>query len=325
MSAGEERRPLELAAAERLLAALVRSPEGLARREAAALLGCEPQPAAAVLAARGHALDPEADRWRLPCAARHFDPAAFAAAYRAAPGATLEVWECVASTNDRAREAAAAGKGPGALFLAEFQSRGRGRQGRTWISPPHAGLLVSMLLEAPAAAGPITLLPLALGLGACEGLRAATGLAVRTKWPNDLQIDGRKLGGIVLEMLPGPPPAVVAGLGLNVRSAPDLAAGERRPAPVALCELIRAVERESLLAQVLAGLERRGADWRHGRAEAILAAIRAQDAVLGRRVRVQVGDAVQEGLAAEIGPEGLLLLETRAGPRRLAAGEVHLL
>src|SRR6185436_14240945 len=115
-----------------------------------------------------------------------------------------------------ARAGAERGAPHGTLWLAEAQSRGRGRQGRAWSCAPHAGLLVSWLLRDPfAAAVPATVLPLALGLGACEGLRRATGLDVRTKWPNDLWLGEAKLAGLLVEARPGAEAIAIAGFGMN--------------------------------------------------------------------------------------------------------------
>jgi BirA family biotin operon repressor/biotin-[acetyl-CoA-carboxylase] ligase len=306
---------MTLSPPEELLARLVRVPAGARAEESDAA-------AAATLAARGHALLASADGWRLECAREHFDPAAFETARAGAFGRPLEVWEATASTNDLARAAALAGAADGALWLAERQTRGRGRQGRSWECPAHAGLLVSFLVDARLDGGARpTLLPLAVGLGCCEALRAATGLDVRPKWPNDLWIDGRKLGGLLVETLGGAS-RVVVGLGLNVRrgSAPDPIRG------ATLEERGATVRREILLARLLAGVERRIEAWRcraHARLRDDYAGL---EITLGNPVRARIGEETVDGRATGLSDDGLLLLETASGAvRELAAGEVHLL
>ncbi|MBE3131017.1 MAG: biotin--[acetyl-CoA-carboxylase] ligase, partial [Acidobacteria bacterium] len=127
--------------------------------------------------------------------------------------------ECVASTNDTARELALAGADHGTAVVAGEQTRGRGTKGRVWHSPPGLGLYASFILRGPAA-GPVPflhLLPLAAGLAASDAVLAAAGAAVRLKWPNDLVHDGKKLGGILSEGVSGGPAGdfAVVGVGIN--------------------------------------------------------------------------------------------------------------
>jgi BirA family biotin operon repressor/biotin-[acetyl-CoA-carboxylase] ligase len=313
------------APAEQLLAVLVAHPNGapaaLVRRE----LGESATEATAVLRNRGHAVEVTDDTWRLACARQHFDPAAFEAARTGGWGAPCEVWEVASSTNDLAREGAL-GKAPdGALWVAECQTAGRGRQGRNWTCAPHAGLLASWIVRGSldTAARP-TLLPLAVGLGLCEGLRAATGLPVRLKWPNDLWLEDGKLGGVLVEARPGPHGFAIAGVGLNfvADAARDAAVGART---ASLHSPGVHLKRESVLAAALAGAERRVAEWRAGRNEDWLEAWRGLDTTRGRSVHVQCGDESVPGRAIGVSATGCLRLVTGDGTiREFAAGEVHL-
>ena len=121
--------------------------------------------------------------------------------------------------------------GTGSVWLAEQQGLGRGRQGRRWQCGPHSGLLFSCLLRAMLT--PVSrpsLLPLAIGLGVCEAVRASTGLDVRLKWPNDVLISGKKCAGILLEALTegAENAAALVGFGINVHkgSVPEELARE---------------------------------------------------------------------------------------------------
>jgi BirA family biotin operon repressor/biotin-[acetyl-CoA-carboxylase] ligase len=302
-----------------LLAALVAQPAGIRAAVAAAAAG-DATAAAAELERRGHALVASATGLRLRCAGQHFDPARFEAARRGALGAPLEVWETASSTNDLARAGAEGGAAAGAVWLAEEQARGRGRQGRTWSCRPHAGLLCSFVVRAPldSTARP-TLLPLAVGLGACEALRQASGAAVRTKWPNDLWLDGRKLGGVLVEAQ-GARGRAVVGIGINC----DAAALDAADLPHAAA-VPAGVRREALLAAVLAAIGARIEDWYAARFAPLHQAWAELDCVLGAHLRVETASEVLVGRAVAITAAGLLQLELDGGARRdVAAGEVHL-
>jgi BirA family transcriptional regulator, biotin operon repressor / biotin---[acetyl-CoA-carboxylase] ligase len=209
-----------------------------------------------------------------------------------------------ASTNDRARALAGAGAPHGTLVTADEQTAGRGRQGRTWSAPPGRALLCSLLLREYD-----QLLPLRAGLAVAD---LAYGALV--KWPNDVQLDGRKLAGILVEARPQDGWAVL-GIGLNVAvDVADLPPGVREHA----ASLGRAPsEVEPTLGELLETLATRLAE----PPAAVLAALRERDALLGRQVRWADG----EGTGAGIDDAGGLLVRLPDGElTTLAAGEVHL-
>ena len=121
------------------------------------------------------------------------------------------------STNDLVSARAREGEPGGLVIRAIAQTKGRGRRGRSWFSPP-GGLYFSALLRPGGETGISSHLTLLLGVAAAQGLAEATGLRVGLKWPNDLRVGGKKIGGILCEYLepPNRPPAVVAGLGVNL-------------------------------------------------------------------------------------------------------------
>jgi BirA family biotin operon repressor/biotin-[acetyl-CoA-carboxylase] ligase len=200
------------------------------------------------------------------------------------------------STNRRARELASAGAPHGTLVTAGAQTAGRGRQGRRWEAPPGSALLCSLVLRDFDA-----LLSLRAGLAVAD----VAGEAARVKWPNDVQVEGRKVAGVLVEGRPHEGWAVV-GIGVNVSAAPDL------PEAVALGR----DDVETVLAELLRALEARLAE----RSEAALNALRARDALLGVRIEWDGG----EGVGAGIDADGGLRVMTEAGERVLSAGEVHL-
>jgi BirA family biotin operon repressor/biotin-[acetyl-CoA-carboxylase] ligase len=208
------------------------------------------------------------------------------------------------STNERARELATVGAPHGTLVTAGEQSRGRGRQGRTWTAPAGRALLCSLVIREPP-----RLLPLAAGVAVAE----LAGARARLKWPNDVLRDDRKLAGILVEGRPQERWAVL-GIGINValREAdfpPELRgrAGTLGLEPGAI---------EPTLGGLLEALER----WLGAPEPEVLEAVRARDALLGRPVRWAAG----EGSGAGIDDDGRLIVQTSDGPVSLEAGEVHL-
>jgi BirA family biotin operon repressor/biotin-[acetyl-CoA-carboxylase] ligase len=194
------------------------------------------------------------------------------------------------STNRLAAELARAGAPDGVVIGADHQTAGRGRRGRSWESRPGASLLVSVILR-PAPA----LVTLAAGVAAAEACEAVAGVEVGLKWPNDLLLEGVKLGGILSELVGD---AAIVGLGLNLAWAP---AGAAHLGP--------AVDRDRILDAYLAGIDA-PAD--------VLGRYRDRCTTLGRRVRVEVAGAAIEGLATDVDDDGRLIVEGRA----IAAGDV---
>jgi len=214
-------------------------------------------------------------------------------------------WRRTDSTNERARELAAAGAPHGTLVTAGEQTAGRGRQGRAWTAPPGSAVLMSLVLRELHET-----LPLAAAVAVCD----AIPLDCRIKWPNDVCAGRRKLAGVLVEGRPLEGWAVL-GIGLNV-TANEFPADLRDTATSLVREGVEAGT-EQVLLDVVAALEQRLGQGMG----AILAAWRERDALLGRRVRWDGG----EGCAAGIDDSGALLVDTPGGRVTLDAGEVHLL
>jgi BirA family transcriptional regulator, biotin operon repressor / biotin---[acetyl-CoA-carboxylase] ligase len=215
-----------------------------------------------------------------------------------------------ASTNERAKELAAAGAPHGTLVTADEQSAGRGRQGRVWTAPPGSSILASLVLREFD-----ELLPLVASVAVAEACEAA-GVNCAIKWPNDVWIDGRKVAGILVEGRPQEGWAVL-GFGLNVSTKADELPEELKEIATSLqIAAKRAPSREALLETVLAALEGRLADSH----ETMLAAWAERDALKGRAVSWEGG----EGIGAGVDEDGALLVDTDDGRVALDAGEVHL-
>lgn len=221
------------------------------------------------------------------------------------------------STQDLARAAAADGAPEGWTLITDLQHQGRGRQGRSWVAPPGAALLVSTVLRPPIDVVPK--LPLLVGLAVAGGIEVTTGAAPDLKWPNDVLLRDKKVAGILLERPADS--AIVVGMGVNVNQAvADLPEGATSLA----AELGRPVDREPLLAAILNDLgnayeraDREGVQW-------IVPAWRSRSSMLGQPVRFRRAGEELDGIARDVTEQGALRVETLDGHTvDLIAGEVE--
>jgi BirA family biotin operon repressor/biotin-[acetyl-CoA-carboxylase] ligase len=192
----------------------------------------------------------------------------------------------VTSTQDVARDMPI-----GSVVVADHQTAGRGRLSHRWDAPPGTALLVSFVLR------PNPLLSLAAGVAAAE----ACGGGVRLKWPNDLLLDSRKVGGILVEVSAS---KAICGIGINLTSAPEAAARLDEP-------------RDELLERLRTAVER----WSSAPADQVIARWRELSDTIGKTVRIELPGRFVEGIAEGIDPTGSLIV----GGERVSAGSVTLL
>jgi BirA family transcriptional regulator, biotin operon repressor / biotin---[acetyl-CoA-carboxylase] ligase len=209
------------------------------------------------------------------------------------------------STNERAKQLAAAGAPHGTLVTADEQTAGRGRQGRVWTAPPGSAVLMSVVLRELDER-----LPLTAAVAVCDALPVEAAI----KWPNDVWIEGRKVAGILVEGRPQEGWAVL-GVGLNVTTESFPAELADTATSLRLAGLTSSPER--VLRDLLSSLD----TWLGAPPARVLEAWRERDALKGERVRWAAGEGVADG----IDDSGALRVETSAGPVTLDAGEVHLL
>jgi BirA family transcriptional regulator, biotin operon repressor / biotin---[acetyl-CoA-carboxylase] ligase len=212
------------------------------------------------------------------------------------------------STNRAALELGYAGEPEGAVVLAEEQTAGRGRAGRTWQSEQAVGIYVTLLLRPKLAPVQAPLLTMMAGLSAHAAIQAVTGLEVDVKWPNDLLIHGKKVGGILTEMHAEPAAVrfVIVGIGINANQ--EKFAGELGAIATSLrIEAAKQVSRMELLVRLLREFEsdynrflREGAKGVTARFEKV------SSYANGKRVRVTNGTESFTGTTAGLGAEGLL-------------------
>jgi BirA family biotin operon repressor/biotin-[acetyl-CoA-carboxylase] ligase len=238
-------------------------------------------------------------------------------------GRELHLLADAESTNDEAKRAAKSGAPHGSVWVAEVQTKGRGRQGRLWVSPPGENLLFSVLLRLDCPPARLPPLALVAGLAVRDAVaRAAPKAQPKLKWPNDVLVVGRKIAGVLVEAtLSGKRvEAVVVGIGINVHTRVFPEELEDRATSVGLVAEAP-LDRGVLLADVLEGLDHdmalaadRGLGLVHAR-------LTAADALVGTRVRAEG----VEGVARGIDLEGQLVIERDDGVRvRVASGEVQL-
>jgi BirA family biotin operon repressor/biotin-[acetyl-CoA-carboxylase] ligase len=234
----------------------------------------------------------------------------------ALPGVEVRVVERCTSTNDLLLKRVS--ENP-VLVAAEEQTAGRGRRGRRWHSAPGAGITFSLGRRMRRPAREAAALSLVAGVATTRALRALGAHKAALKWPNDLMVDGAKLGGILVEIHNSN--HAVIGIGLNCRRTPALEAKVRRRLAF-LSELVSASRNEVIRRIGLALIEALEDFDRHG-LDALRAEWEAMDAHAGQKLRVRLADGrTLSGIAAGLGADGSLQLHTRQGMRTVTSGRV---
>jgi BirA family biotin operon repressor/biotin-[acetyl-CoA-carboxylase] ligase len=239
------------------------------------------------------------------------------------PWRYLEVVDETGSTNaDLIARAAAGDDIAGAVLIAEHQTAGRGRSGRTWVDAPRALIAMSVGISAagvmPQAWGWV---PLAAGVAVVDAISATTGIQARLKWPNDVLVDEHKLAGILAEVA-SPQPFIVVGIGLNVTLRPDEIS---EPGATSLLCLGADADRNTLACNLLSELAKRLRRWRDtgGADSALTADYCARSVTIGSRVRAQLpGDAEIVGDAVGVDENGRLCIDTGDAVVAVSAGDI---
>jgi BirA family biotin operon repressor/biotin-[acetyl-CoA-carboxylase] ligase len=211
-------------------------------------------------------------------------------------------------------EQARSGVPAGLVAVAEHQTAGRGRLGRTWTAPPGSSLLMSMLLRPELPPERLHLVTAAVSVAAVDTLEAVAGFKAGIKWPNDLVVADRKLSGVLTEVHGG---AVIVGIGINVNWPADLPDELAAIAVSANQVAGRPVDREAVLVGLLDRLAVLMEDW-----TAVASAYRRRCVTIGRPVRVELSDETFTGTAADVSDEGHLLVDIGMCLRTVSAGDV---
>jgi len=226
------------------------------------------------------------------------------------------------STNDDAAALLGDPSAAGATIVADYQHAGKGRKpGRAWIAPPASALLFTAILPETVATGALWAVPFWVALAVADGVEAACGARLELRWPNDLDLDRRKAGGILcVSRVTGADAHVACGIGLNVQRPDDAAVAAIVPPPAYLSDAVPHAERETLLAAIL------------GAMDGLLDVLDAPDTIArawedraelrGRpyRLRLDADGSIVEGRALRLDREGGLVVEAAGGRERV----VHL-
>lgn len=210
------------------------------------------------------------------------------------------------------------------LYLADCQTGGRGRRGRSWTSSDQT-LTFSLLLQA--AGQPIgrmpPLLPLAVGVGVAQAIEFLFApLRAWLKWPNDIYLDGGKVAGILLETQQNSAGLLVAGVGINVGSAPEIPADASAAAAKSIAQCVgRSVPRYDILPEIISAVIEASsqADRQPG---VIVKEFRQRCLLTGRQVSFQMAGRQHSGRCAGVTETGELVVETAAGRQHCHSGEV---
>jgi BirA family biotin operon repressor/biotin-[acetyl-CoA-carboxylase] ligase len=233
--------------------------------------------------------------------------------------------ECV-STNSVLLERAGQGAASGSVLVADRQTAGRGRRGRSWLSTPEASLTFSLLWRFEGSVARLAGLSLAVGLAVARGLANSGVGGVGLKWPNDILLAGGKVGGILVDLeATADRSLAVIGIGLNLQLPPD-GDEEFLHRPAALAQVMALLpDRQQLLAQLLTDLAEIMDRFADGGFAALRSDWQAYHVWQGRQVRLLDGVLVdRQGLCMGADSDGALLLQTDAGLERCLSGDVSL-
>lgn len=241
-------------------------------------------------------------------------------------GAKLHYFSEIDSTNAYARQLAAAGADEGEIVVAEAQTRGRGRLGRSWISPPFVNLYVSVILRPhlpPIHAPQLTLMA---AVALADTVASFLHTAPTIKWPNDILIEGRKLAGILTESRCDSERIefVILGIGVNLNYPVELMPDFIRERAISIVSVTQTeVSREEFFRRLIQALDRCYGEIEESGFEDLARRWEARFGLRGKKVRAQMGGRTIIGTAKGIAPDGALILEDGRGERqRIVAGDV---
>lgn len=230
------------------------------------------------------------------------------------------------STNLRAKALAAHGAAEGVVVVAETQTSGRGRRGRSWYSPPGQSIYTSIILRPPMAPAQAPQITLMTAVALAQTLSQTAGLDAKIKWPNDILINGKKIAGILTEISTDMDVVdyVVVGLGINVNTPEnEMPVDIREIATSALIQKGRPLPRVALLCALLKIFEQCYEQLNTEGFPPIMVKWRQMSDIIGQPVYVDVLDKRYTGIVAAVDDDGVLILEDAHGRRhRIFSGDV---
>jgi len=234
--------------------------------------------------------------------------------------------ESINSTNEFALSLSLRGPESGTVIIADSQARGRGRMGRVWISPPGTNIYMSAVLKPEIAVRNAAFLTVAAALACAHALRGEAGLNVNIRWPNDLMVCDKKIGGILTEIRSGHDEInfAVIGIGINVNSWGKDFPEELADIATSVKEVTgRYFSRSKIIAQILNELERWYKKLTVDGSFLLLEEWKRLSCTIGKVVRITLCSEVISGIAEDIDEEGMLVLRLASGERRrISSGDL---
>lgn len=237
-------------------------------------------------------------------------------------GKKIYYFDNIGSTMDMAQDLGLKQAAEGTLVIAEGQTKGRGRLGREWVSAKHKGIYLSLILRPKILPGASAILTLLAAVSVCEAIKKSTGLEPKIKWPNDIFIRDKKLGGILTELNAESDEIrfVAIGIGLNVNQ-------DKKALPAAATSLKeekgKAINRVELLQEILRCLESNYLHFQNKGAKLIADKWREHNLTLNRRIKITSLHTHLEGQAVDIDSDGALLLRKDSGIiQKITSGDV---
>ncbi len=240
-------------------------------------------------------------------------------------GKKVLCYRTVGSTNNLAFRLAESGAEEGTLIVADKQTKGRGRMGRSWYSPPKLGLWISLILRPDIPPLKAPSLSICAGLALAQSIGELTGMDAKTKWPNDCFLNGRKVGGVLLELSAEIDRInfVIAGIGVNVNhQLNDFPKNLSSIATSLRIEVGKEVPRVKLLSSFLEKFEAIYLDFKKNGFTPQRSLIKKFSSLLGTKVTVKYGKEEIEGIAEDIDDHGSLVLRVGKEKRVVTTGEV---
>ena len=243
-------------------------------------------------------------------------------------GSKVLVFDAVQSTNDLARQHFDENAQEGLVLIADSQSSGRGRMGRSWVSVPGVGIYLSVLLYPKMEPERLPQLTLLAGLATVRAVNEFSSQKAQLKWPNDVLLNGKKCSGILCEFhtREDGDAGVILGIGINANHSPDDFPGELQPYATSLrIETGNSIDRSALISALLRHLDQEYRDFlSHGSQRLVNNWMENSD-MFGKPIAVTLGKEVIRGIALGLDPEGRLILRTEQGEELvLDSGEVSL-
>ncbi len=242
-------------------------------------------------------------------------------------GKTIHYFHTLESTNSKAYEMATRGAEEGEVIIAESQTKGKGRLGRNWFSPPYLNLYLSVILWPPVPPHQAPLITLMAAVATAEAIEKSSGLQPLIKWPNDILLNGRKMAGLLNEIKSETDRIdfVILGIGVNLNVDEKMfPPGIRSIATSMKREMGQRVSRKNFLASLLQELEKWYTVFLKEGGTAILKSWRERARIKGRQVKMTSFGETITGRAIDVDSDGALIIETKRGERkRVVAGDIE--